>query len=787
MTIDKRIENLEKRLSELEEEKSSLEKELKYLKTSVSKKKIKKKIKTPEEKIKLFLELFVCRKDVYARYWENKNKRGYSPVCANEWRSGICEKPKIKCNECKNQSFECLDEKVIQHHLEGKIIVGNYSITKEDKCKYLVADFDKKDWWEDIIAYQQSAEEIGIEVLIEISRSGNGGHGWIFFADYIEASLARKMGKIILTRALEKRHEISLSSYDRFFPNQDKCPSGGFGNLIALPLQKISRKLGRTIFVDKDFVAIEDQWSYLERCSKIPEKVVTNIVEKENNKLMNEEENNEILFTNRKRNVFLSPVDIKEYEYKGNIEIIFRNNLEIKITELSSRVITNLKRTAILANPEFFKRQRMRLSTWNTPSYIFCGKVKEEHLFLPRGNEEEVKNIIKKIGATISLKDKRNCLSKLEINFKGKLKREQRKAIKEILKSNCGVLESPTGSGKTVMACKIIAERKCRTLVLVHRKQLIEQWLGELSEFLNIGNKEIGIIGGGKNKSSGKIDIAMLQTLVKYNDFIGLSKKYEQVIVDECHHIPALSFENVLNHLPVRYCLGLTATPYRKDGLEKIIFMQCGGIKYQLKEDILGLTKKVVIRKTNLKSSESKNLLLHEFWDLLIKDKDRTSLMIEDIRRSLNIGKYPLIISERKEHLSEMYSLLLKSNKRIKGFLLTGGVGKKKLREDLLEINDLVKKKKQFYILSTGSFIGEGFNLSCLDNLFLTMPISFKGRLIQYAGRLYREHEEKKEIIIYDYVDDQFGLTMSMFKKRLRIYKKMNYEIESELDNDRIL
>ncbi len=797
--INQKVEELEARLRELNSERKELLLELRSLRQHDD---VLPAIvgtpldlgtpNSPNEKIDLFLKLFRCREDVYPRYWESKKKKGYSPVCSNEWVQGICNKPKVKCSDCNNRSFVLFSGEVAKKHLQGMELIGSYSITKEGKCVFLVADFDKTTWKEDIVAYKKAAREIGVEIYLERSKSGNGGHAWIFFETFTPAYLARQLGTIILTLASAYRPKLSLGSYDRFFPNQDTVPKGGFGNLIALPLFKTTRDLGNSLFIDENFNPVEDQWKFLSdvrmlSCDdldvlllkNLPKENITDI-DFEDEEILNAEKSIDVIFSKTKRDTFTDEINFK-----------IGGQIKIDIEGLPSSLISALKRTATFANPEFFKLQKMRFSTWKTPRYIFCGEYENKQLIIPRGNLDSCIDLVEEMGGTVNIIDERPKFKRIKVKFVGKLRPDQIKAVKEISKHEFGVLVAPPGVGKTVMGCQLIAKRKLSTLVLVHRKPLMEQWIERIKEFLDIDPKEIGSYGGSRKKPKGKIDIAMLQTVSNLEDSVEFLSNYGQIIIDECHHIPALSFEAVLKKIPAKYCVGLTATPYRKDGHQAILHMQCGPIRHEMEEyGAKDLKKQVIIKETSLYIPHefSGQIPIHEIWKQLINDEARNEMIVDDIIECIGDNSYPLIVSDRKEHianLDKVISMKLDGNneKEVKGLTLVGDMGVKARREVMKEIDDCVSNNKRFYILATGAFIGEGVDLPILDRLILAMPISFKGRLKQYTGRIHRPFDGKKEVRIYDYLDPNLGLTISMFKKRLRVYKEMDYEIKSSVGN----
>lgn len=796
MDIKKRKDEIEKRLAGLNSERKSLLEELAEIRSLdfkmpprlLGQRTLKQTPTSPLEKIKLFLDLFRCREDVYPKLWENKIKgtKGYSPVCKNEWMAGVCKKPATKCSRCPNRAFAPLDSTAVHAHLEGKTTIGTYAIREDDTCTFLAADFDKTAWRDDVLAYKKAAFDLGIQVAVERSRSGQGAHAWIFFSHPIPARLARQLGTIILALAASERYTLGVESHDRFFPSQDFLPSGGFGNLIALPLQKAIRKEGNTVFIDDEMISFKNQWAFLSRIRRLTSDEVLAVLSKripeKSTSFLSCSEDPALYEAEKAADISSDKIDSSFYSRKVRMSI--GAQLEIDIQGLPSKLISGFKRTATFANPKFFELQRLRFSTWKTPRYIFCGDLAPNHLILPRGTIDACRELAKRAGARIFLNDSRVALKKMKLRFQGKLSKNQKKAVTELARYESGVLVAPPGAGKTVMACSLIGKRKVRTLILVHRKQLLDQWKLMVQKFLTIDPKKVGTFGSDGKKITGMIDIAMLQSLVRLKKKNDLLSKYEQVVVDECHHVPAFSFESVIKIIPARYFLGLTATPFRKDGHQAIIYMQCGPLRHNFSTtEGPRLFKRVVIRETKffMPPETGPQPMIHEVWNRLITDPDRLQLIAGDIKTALQTGRFPLIFSERKKHLRLLSETIQQhiTGLNAKEFLFVGDMSGLARKRALEEIRKSLGTGVKPYILSTGSLIGEGFDLPQVDTLVLAMPISFKGRLIQYAGRLHRENSGKSEVLIFDYLDKSLPLTISMFRKRAVAYKKLGYRIEA--------
>ena len=743
----------------------------------------------PDAKITLFRTLFRGREDVYAVRWEGLSGRhGYMPKADRDWKAYLGSKLEDRKKiDRKTRKFWPLTNEVIRAHLAGEHTIGIYPLLPEETCGFLAVDFDKKRWQLDAVAFLETCRKMGIPAALERSRSGNGGHVWIFFDRAIPAVTARKLGCAILTRTMDHRHQLGLDSYDRFFPNQDTMPKGGLGNLIALPLQKVPRETGNSVFVDDDFNPYPDQWSFLASLQRMTEDAAEMLVReavRQGNVIgvrisIADEDAEEAPWTlspSRKRveKPIVGPLP-------EHVQIVRANLLYVEKKDLPSALLNRLLRLAAFQNPEFYKAQAMRLSTFDKPRVIACGEDFANHIALPRGCLAEVIALLKSHHIEPVVRDERYSGTPINAEFRGDLRVLQREAVSKTASQDDGILCAPTAFGKTAVAAWMIAKRKVNTLVLVHRQQLLDQWRNRLSMFLDIPVKSIGQIGGGKHERTGSIDVAVIQSLHRKGAVDDLVAGYGQVIVDECHHVSAFTFERVLKQVKAKYILGLTATPTRKDGHHPIIYMQCGPIQFSLSTramtDATPFEHRVIPRHTAFRLlQELPDLTIQDVYGSLISDHDRNELIATDLIRAVQAGRSPLLLTGRTEHLKYFDARISGSVKNV--FVLKGGMGKKQ-RQAIADALAAVPEGEQRVILATGSYIGEGFDDARLDTLFLAMPISWRGTLQQYVGRLHRLHDNKRVVQVYDYVDSYVPMLARMYERRLKGYSAIGYTIEA--------
>lgn len=752
-----------------------------------------------DERIRLFQSLFKGREDVFARRWFSKTtgKSGYQPVCINEWKQGICDKKKYRCVICPNRNFAPLTTQDMYRHLEGKDeyccdVVGLYAIMQDNNCAFLCADFDDKNckygYKEDVLAYVGVCREWLIPYAIERSRSGNGAHVWIFFEAPLPASKARRLGNAILTEAMTRNGQMSFNSYDRFFPNQDYLPEGGFGNLVALPLQGQARRKENSVFVDNDFLVYKDQWAFLYNLKKIQESTIDQLL-----RLHYQEELGKLSMSSESKPwVTPLPQNITQEDFHAKVEIIKANKLYIPLKAVSAKVLNHLKRIAAFKNPEFYSKQALRLSTYAIPRIISCFDITNEYLAMPRGCEDATRSFLNDNAVTYTITDKTNHGNKISVSFQGEEREEQLEAINALLPYTNGILHATTAFGKTVTAAAIIARKKVNTLILVHSKALLKQWHDRLTEFLNIDypkheekNKRgrrkvfspIGCFDSSGNTLHGIIDIALIQSCLDEDGVKPFVQDYGMVIVDECHHVSSITFEQVLMSIKAHTIYGLTATPIRKDGHQPIIFMQCGPIRFST--DVKSQIAKQSFDRFLIPRFTSYNFILEDrlsiatLYKYLSEDEIRNNLIVEDICKAVNTGRTPIILTNRTAHVSVLAEKL---NATIKNVISLTGAGTTKEKREAMQRLQTIPDSEQLVIVATGKYVGEGFDYPRLDTLFLALPISWKGLLTQYAGRLHREYEGKKDVRIYDYIDIYEPICDSMYRKRLKGYAAIGYK-----------
>ena len=730
----------------------------------------------PMAKVRLFRGLFAGRPDVYAARWESGGRSGYSPVCNNLWRPGVCRRPKGHCAGCPGRNFQPFSDRVAYDHLSGKIVAGLYPLCTDDTCRLCCVDFAGRAWKEDALAFLATAAEEGVPALAEISRSGEGAHAWIFFEGKVPAQQVRKLATALLSVTCARRRVIDLSAYDRIFPGQDRCPKDGhLGSVIALPLQKEARAANASVFADsRTLEPLDDQWAALESARRMGAAALSRAVER----LCGQASEFALAFDDtdpeepwKRRPPTQAPI---EGPRPARVEGLMAGELFLKKETLTEEVILRLRRLAAFPNPEFFKAEALRLPVWNRPRVIICARDLPRFVALPRGCVSQARELLANNGIELAVEDRRSQGTPITAFFRGELRDGQRAALKDVLPHDIGVLSAPTAFGKTVLAAALIAERRVSTLILVHRAELLRQWKERLAAFLDLGTGEVGVFGGTKKKPGRVVDVAIMQSLLRLEDAGAWMEPYGQVIVDECHHVSAFTFETLARQARARYVLGLTATPVRRDGHHPIIFMQCGPIRHRAARDRAAFSAMEVRLRHVVLPPQAERASVQDLYRAILDDHIRNAILVDDIRAAFAEGRKVLVLTERLEHLE-----ILRAGLQALGlapWVLHGRQGARE-RAAVMDALQALDDCEPRVILATGRLVGEGFDHPPLDTLVLAMPISWRGNLQQYAGRLHRRSAEKHDVRVHDYVEDGVATLGRMWERRKAGYAAMGYEI----------
>lgn len=781
-----RLDALEARLSLLEQEIQKVRAELVSLRSlEISPPQSEAPLEThtvsrsssPAEKIELFLQRFHGRRDVFATSWvsRDRQRKGWSPAT----RSGFYSK------DSSLRDLLPLNSHEVERHLSGHrhpenrsthpYHIGVYPMLPNDRCSFLACDFDDGNWQSNASAFAQACKERGLECLAEVSRSGEGAHVWMFFDEPVPAAVARRAGFTLLREAMDSDPSISFDSYDRFFPAQDSLPAkspgrGSFGNLIALPMQGDYRRQGKTLFCNpQTWEPLKDQWAALATVSTISTEQLRAIAVQAGVSAPESSEASQHL--ERSRATRSKVVRDLRNSAVTKIDLHQTNGLELEIAGLPGSFINYLKHEASVFNPEFYRRQAQRFSTFGIPRLITRFHVKHDVLYLPRGLRPLIADLCADAGVELCISDVFPQRKKrIHAKFVGKLRPEQKQVVRAVTQNPNGIIVAPPGFGKTVVACALIAKVNQPTAILVNRKELLDQWSRRITEFLDCPFEVGKQGGGGKSKRSGKIDIIMMQSLARKTSDPEILNQYGLVIVDECHNAASPAVEAALSAAAVENWVGLTATPYRSDQLGDLITMLIGPIIVD-KRETPSDTQQRLFYVHPTKFSTDTNVSgaggITEVYNELAHDSDRNALIVREIEKALAANRTCLVLSNRVEHVINLATSLESQSAPV--FALHGKLPPAERSELLARVRELATNGQPFALVAMDAIVGEGFDLPGLDTLFFTMPIAFKGRIIQQAGRITRGDAKPIPIELHDFLDAAVPQLDRMFRKRRRV------------------
>ena len=721
-----------------------------------------------KDKLALYADRFRARTDVYAVRWENARTgaSGWMPAVAGGWRKGM---------DRRGATYLPLTAEGVAAHLVGEVFIGLYPLLSDNTCHFLVADFDGPAAMLDALAYAKAARASAVPAALEISQSGRGAHVWVFFTDAVPATIARSVGTALVYEAIVLRGSMDLRSYDRLFPNQDVLPEGGFGNLIAAPMQGRRRKDGLTAFLDlATLEPYEDQWAFLSTLDRLSPGDAARVARRTKRAVVG----TDVAAMGRSDATRVHP------PLPGVVHAELGAGLGLDSSQLTPAALATFKHAASMANPKFYELQRLRKSTWDTPRFVRGYDITlDDRLILPRGLRHTVAEIIERAGSRLAVADVRNAGREIDIAFTAELDARQAVAVSGLLAHDDGVLVAPPGSGKTVMACAVIAERGASTLVLVDRKALAEQWRTRIEQFLGV---RPGQVGGGRRRLGGVVDIAMLPSLARHDDVAGLTKAYGHVIVDECHHLAAAAYDHSVKRIGAQFWLGLTATPVRRDGLGELVTWQLGPVRHTMTDDEPGALadawetdtaprRLLHVHETEFRVEEvdlSSPGALAAVHRTLVADDVRNTQIVDDVTAALRRGRNCLVLTRRVAHVEVLTSML--SSRGHQPLALQGGMSTTDRRAAVGRLTD-AKTGDGVLVIGTTPFIGEGFDAPALDTLFLAAPVSFDGLLIQCAGRVVRAAPGKDVAEVHDYHDRATPVLAASLPRRMPGYRALGF------------
>ena len=760
------------------------------------------------------------RKDLYdLRYTNPKTgKNGYYTQCFNRWDRGchIQKKDGVRCKDCELRAYKPVTLPLIKAHMNGTDPNGNdvvaiYPMLENNLCQLLVFDFDnhakgaeQEDyantddrWKEEINALRRICKNLDVDAVVERSRSGRGAHLWIFFKEMIPARLARKFGFALLEKGAESVNLKSFKYYDRMIPTQDALPEGGLGNVIALPLQGMALKSGNSAFVDENWNAYEDQLKVLAGTRRLTRQEIEDYLSLWYSTGFTSEDNGTDAPWDKNS-------EIEAGSVKGVVRIVLADRIYIDSSGMSNKTKRQLRRMATFSNKQYFQNQAMDMPNYDESRFIYLGSDEGKYIVLPRGLREDIQKKFDNAGIRYKIEDKRTQGRELNISFKGELRESQIPAAETMLENETGILHAATAFGKTVVCCDMIARRGISTLILVDRADLMNQWIKRLDEFLDIDEELpeyqtktgrtrkrkslIGNLQGAHDTLTGIVDVAMIRSLKKKDGFHPMLKEYAQVYFDECHHAASESAIEVLQEINAKYVYGVTATPKRGDGKEKINEFLLGPIRYRFtakdRAEEQNIDHLVYPRFTRTVKPHhlSKTPYGNDAYELIRNNDVRDEQIIRDVADCVQAGRTPVVLTKYVDHANKLSERLKKYADRL--ILLTGANGTKVRRAQVKELNE-VDDSDSLILVGTGSLLGEGFDFPRLDTLFMATPVSGENVVEQYVGRLNRDYDGKENVIVYDYVDSHIPKFDKMYAARLKAYKKIGYELCVNMDGEK--